>query len=906
MLSFAESLQDMTTLSPIRSRGTSITSFEAWVDRSPGSIAVSEGSTSLTYLQVEQRANQIAHGLRSAGVQKGDLVALFLERGTDLVCALLGILKAGAAFVALDPKMPKEALSLILSSVDCRFILSRVGLEQGLPETSAKRFFLDDQDWLAFQPVSRIPSLADPADPACVLFTSGSAGRSKAVLYLHQNLAARFSNTYQVSRFNPMGVFAQTSPVTSIDAIDEILLPLVSGGRTVILPYDTVTNPHRLINSLSAHKVTHILLVPSLLRVILAVEEDLETKLASLEICMIGGESLTGELTHQFYAQLPRAVLINFYGLTEGDATSYVTSSLSQYDSGVPIGGPIQDTKIYLLDEQLNIVSEGTPGEICLAGPGLFHEYLGCPELNTERWVLNPFESDGSYARLFRTGDMGRLRPDGQIEYLGRRDRMVKVRGFRVELGAVETALSRHPVVDHCVAIAKRPAGKSDSSADHQTFILVYAVLKNGKKATPQELRDFLKDYLPAHALPARIFLLDSLPLSPNGKVDVQALLKFDSMKRELYENHMPPRDSVELRLAQIWEKLLNVHPIGVTDSFFDVGGDSLAAIDLMLIIEKEFQIRLPITVLIQSPTIAGLAEVLRADVKAGTLDSLVPIRVQGSRPPLFCIHADGSVFIYRQFAEYLDPRIPIYGLQAHGLANPNDQPFRHVDEMAAHYIRQIRTVQPRGPYHLCAFSAGGLITFEMARQLQALGEQVAFVGLLDAYGPDYPEYLPAKRANYKISVHWNTLRLHGISGQSRYIWGRVQHGVFSLLSGLSADFLLKLRLPMPRRIRYEYIADLIERAAQLYPRGRTFAGEITLFRALSQPKGIKPERSLGWASLTTGDLKIVDVVGTHNSIMRHEPHMAELVQKINRHLSQLHSRFPSQGEDPGSPIRLS
>ena len=716
------------------------------------------------------------------------------------------------------------------------------------------------------------------------------------MLYLHRNLAARFSNTIQVSGFDQFSVFAQSSPTSSIDAIDEILLPLVSGGATAIFSYETVTNPHQLIDSWSAHRVTHALLVPSLLRVLLSAGKDLHTQLDSLRTWMIGGEPLTAALTRQFYEKLPQAVLINFYGLTEGDATFHVTSPRIPYHTSVPVGQPVQDTKVYLLDESLRPVPAGQPGEICLAGEGLFHKYLNCPELNAERWVDNPFAAVDSYTRLFRTGDMGHLTTNGEIEYLGRRDRQIKVRGFRVELGEVEAALSQHPAVEQCAAVAKQPGGDGSGSLQHQTYIVLYAVLKKGENASSHDLREFLTDHLQDHAMPTTITLLDEFPLSPNGKVDIPALAQLDSMERELCETYVPPRDSVELRLTEIWEKLLNFYPIGVSDGFFAIGGDSLSAIDLMLTIEKEFQCRLPITALIQAPTISALADLLRGDEKLVSLGSLVPIRVTGSRPPLFCIHADGSVFIYRRFAEYLDPDIPIYGLQAHGLANPKDQPYRHVDEMAAHYIREIRSVQLHGPYHLCAFSAGGLIIFEMARQLRARGEEVGFVGLLDAYGQDYPEHLSTKNlADYKLSVHLNTLRLHGMKGQFKYLSGRLQHRGTLILSRLSADLLMKFRLPVPRKLRYEYIARLIDLAAQIYPRGRTYSGEVILFHAASQPDGIRTDRTLGWASMITGELKIVDVSGTHNSIMMHEPHVAELVRKIDEHLARLGNRLPAE-----------
>lgn len=890
MQSFAVSLP-ATTVSPIRLAGIPHILFETWADLYPESPAVKGENGSLTYLEVEQRANQIANGLRSAGVGRGDLVALFLERGPELVCAILGILKSGAAFVALDPKTPKEALARIFDSVDYRFLLSRRMLTAGLPLTSSQVLLLDSTDWLSCHSVSRPMSLAGLQDPACVLFTSGSSGKPKAVLYLHRNLAARFSNTTQLSGFDPFSVFAQSSPITSIDAIDEILVPLVNGGCTSILSYDTVTNPHKLIESLAADTVTHILLVPSLLRVILATTEDLPAKLAALRTWMIGGEALTATLARQFYERLPKATLINFYGLTEGDATYHITSPVPQYDTNVPIGHPVQDTKVYLLDEHLKPVADGQVGEICLAGEGLSHQYLNCPELNTERWVSNPFVTDDSYARLFRTGDLGRINSEGEIEYLGRRDRLVKVRGFRVELGEVEAALAQHPAMDQCVAVAKSPDSHEGVSSRSQVYIVVYAVLKRGEIATSHDLHEFLKDRLPDHAVPAVIFLLDALPLSPNGKVDFHVLSRLEAAERKTRETYKPPRDAFERRLVQIWESLLNFQPIGMGDSFFEIGGDSLAAIDLMLTIEKEFQCRLPIAILIQSPTIAALAGLLRGEGNASSLDSLVPIRVQGTRPPLFCVHADGSVFIYRRFTEHLNADIPIYGLQARGLANPEHQPYEHIEEMAAHYVREIRVVQPHGPYHLCAFSAGGLIIFEMARQLAVLGERVAFLGLLDAYGPDYPEYLSTKnRASYKASVHLNTLRLHGMKGQVGYLSRRAQHRTTLIVSRLVYDFLLKLHLPMPRRIRYEHIALLIERAALIYPRGQSYMGNAVLYHAASQPEGIKPDRTLGWSNLIQGDLKIVDVAGTHNSIMSHPPHIAELVRKIGDHLGQLHN----------------
>ncbi|HUE99713.1 MAG TPA: amino acid adenylation domain-containing protein [Anaerolineales bacterium] len=483
--------------------------FETWVDRIPESVAVASQNGTLSYAELELRANQISHELQSAGVQEGDVIAIFLERGLDLVCAQLGVLKSGAAFAALDSRAPKDALNRIFAAVDCPIILTLRALASGLPTVPARIFFLDDPTWSVSQPMRHPTTPICPDDPACILFTSGSTGHPKAVLYLHRNLAARFSNNVRVGGVNRATVFAQSSPITSIDAIDEIFLPLVSGGRTVILPYETVANPRRLVACLSAHQVTHMLLVPSLLRVIFSAEENVDKKLSALKNWMIGGEPLTGALTREFHKKLPNAILINYYGLTEGDASYHVTSPAFEYATSVPIGRPAGNTKIYLLDEYLNLVPEGQAGEIYLAGDGLFYEYFNCPELNAERWISNPFGSDGSYARLFRTGDMGRLRPDGEIEYVGRRDRMVKVRGFRVELGEVEALLSQYPAVDQCVVVAKQPAADGENCLVQQIQIVAYAVLKHGETASSQDLRDYLQGHLPDYALPSLVLTLD-------------------------------------------------------------------------------------------------------------------------------------------------------------------------------------------------------------------------------------------------------------------------------------------------------------------------------------------------------------------------------------------------------------
>ncbi len=860
--------------------------FETWASQSPESVAVVFGNESITYGALDKRADRIAWTLRQRGVRPGIIVGLFLERGIELVIAQLGVLKAGGAFAALDPQFPKDALHRIFETVQIPFIVTRSENLSSLPGVKAATMVLDGQTLLAHQPEKRLEPSARPDDPVFLLFTSGSTGLPKAVLHTHRNIVARFFNIREVGKLQACAVFAQASPISSIDSVDEILVPLSFGAQTVIIPYEIVTEPRQLVDTLAARGVTHILLVPSLLRVILSADAEVGSKLAALKTWMVGGEALSGALARLFYEKMPRSVLINFYGLTEGDATAYIVPGDGEYPANMPVGRPGQNTKVYLLDEYLNPVPAGMVGEIYLSGQGLFREYLNRLELNAERWIENPFCQHPAYRRIFRSGDLGRYLPGGEIEYVGRRDRMVKVRGFRVELGEVEAVLLRHPAVRE-VVVSARAVKTNGSGFAPQQRLIAHVVLHPGKEATPFDLLSYARDNLADFAVPSTIIPLEKFPLLPSGKVDMKNLPDPWEGERGADMAFVAPRNPVEAQLASLWAELLQRHPVGIDDNFFDIGGDSLAAIDLMLRIEKKFQKHLPISALMQAPTVAALAEMLTKE-QPQKWSSLVPIRPGGPRPPLFCVHADGGVLFYYAFARYMTREVPIYGLQARGLLGTHDAPLSSVEAMAEHYVNEIRTIQAVGPYHLCAFSAGGLVIYEMARQLRALGEEVAFVGLLDAYGPNYPVLLPGRAMiYYKLSVHLNTLRLHGFWGQVGYLMRRARKRLGIVFTNMSGSILTALRLPLPHLVRYNYIARIIDQASGNYYTGQAYDGDIVLFKASTQPVGIEPDPYLGWGSMVKGQLKIIDVPGTHNSIMK-EPHLLELVHALEAHLESI------------------
>ena len=856
--------------------------IESQVERSPDVCAAIFNQNRVTYAELDRRANQIAHALMDAGVLVGTPVGLYLDRDLDMLAAQLGILKAGAAYAALDTQYPRELLERLFGVVSLPFILTNTRLAENLPDSQSKTLMLDDE-WLNSFSDTRPSLLINSDSPAFILFTSGSTGLPKGVVHTHRNMVARFQAAWKLADLTSDDVISQTSPLSSIDGVDEIFSPLMRGARIMMLPHDVVTDPHRLVTALEQGGVTRMILVPSLLRIILALDEPgLAYRLRYLRTWLIGGEPLTNAMAKLFYEKLPQARLINFYGLTEGDALSHLVRPDVDYPIAPPIGRPIQNTKVYLLDERMLPVPLGVTGEICVASEGLFKEYYGRPDLNTQKWIVNPFDPQG--LRLFKTGDLGRLTQDGCVEYVGRRDRMVKIRSFRVELGEIEAALYRHAAVRECFVAAREVKSSAVRSASltHQVRLVAYVVL--GEPVPEQKLRQFMREILPDYAMPAAFLFLEALPLSPNGKVDLSALPEI-SDSFDIQENFVAPRDPVETEIAEIWSALLQRHPISVDDNFFDIGGDSLAAVDLVLQLEKKYQRSLPISVLMQSPTIAGLADLIHSDRNV-QWSSLVPIRPQGNRPPLFCIHADGGVLFYYNFARSMPEGIPVYGLQARGLIGGH-RPHTNVCEMAADYIAEMKTVQPNGPYHLVAYSLGGMVSLEIGNQLIALGEQVAFIGLLDAYGPNYPQLTSAGNLfSYKVSVHANTLKVNSLRGKLKYLWIRATKRTGIVISNLFGDLFMALHLPLPHIIRYNYVSRILNDVVydhNLDPH----PGVVTIFRASIQPENIIPDPSLGWDEYVSGELKIVNVTGTHNSIMG-EPHLRLLVEAVLGELDKL------------------
>ncbi|MFQ5853964.1 MAG: thioesterase domain-containing protein, partial [Candidatus Binatia bacterium] len=514
--------------------------------------------------------------------------------------------------------------------------------------------------------------------------------------------------------------------------------------------------------------------------------------------------------------------------------------------------------------------------ELHIGGAGLARGYLNRPDLTAEKFISNPF-SDDPGSHLYKTGDLARYLPDGNIEFLGRIDHQVKVRGFRIELGEIEAVLGQHPEIRETVVMARE-----DTPGNKR--LVAYVVPRQEQAPTINELRSFLKQKLPDYMVPSVFVPLDALPLTANGKVNRRALPPPDQTRPELEKTFVAPKDAVELQLMRIWEEILEVKPIGMRDNFFDLGGHSLLAVRLFAQIEKTTGKKLPLATLFQSPTVEQLAGILRQEGCSTHWSSLVAIQSSGSKPPFFCVHAhDGNVLFYRDLALCLGLDQPVYGLQAQGLDGENTFHTR-LEDMAAQHIKEMRTLQPEGPYFLGGFCFGGKLAFEMAQQLDADGQKVALLALFDTYGPGYPKRVPVPMTRLlrkKISRHLGDLLKLGFKEKLTYVLARVadraRTGKMKIkrrIWKVAYKFYLSLSVghPLPRALRN--IAEVNLQAARDYI-PQAYSGRLTLFRASRQPAGCYPDPHLGWGRLAARGLEIYEVPIEHYSMMR-SPILAE------------------------------
>ncbi|QDL10988.1 hypothetical protein DP113_26435 [Brasilonema octagenarum UFV-E1] len=856
--------------------------FETQVEKTPDAVAIVFGREQLTYKQLNERANQLAHYLKQLGVKPDVLVGICVERSIEMVLGLLAILKAGGAYVPLDPAYPQERVDSILSDSQVSVLLTDT--KKSLAVAVDTTVICLDTDWenIATHSVENPAPSATADNLAYVIYTSGSTGKPKGVQIPHGALVNFLTSMQCEPGLTQADVLLAVTTISFDIAALELYLPLITGARIVLATREVASDGSLLSELIADAGATLMQATPATWRMLLTAEW---AGVPGLKI-LSGGEALSSDLARQLLAT--GAVVWNMYGPTETTiwSTLLEVKATQLSHATVPIGRPIANTQIYLLDSHMQPVPIGVSGELHIGGDGLARGYLNRPDLTDLKFIPNPF-SQTKEARLYKTGDLARYLPDGKIEYIERIDNQVKVRGFRIELGEIEAVLSQHPAILQTVVIAYEavPGDKR---------LVAYIVPNQDSVPITSELRLYLRERLPEYMVPFAYLLLEALPLTPNGKVNRRALPAPESVKQELEADFVAPRNELERQIAQIWEEILGIQPVGVTVNFFDLGGHSLLAVRLFAQIEKKFGKKLPLSTLFQSGTVEALAEMLhseeekpvgeqvlvtaRGDDKSGTLwSSLVPIQPNGSKRPFFCIHPlGGEILCYRPLALHLGSDQPVYGIQPQGLDGKHT-PLTRIEDMAAHYIKEIQTIQPNGPYYLGGYSLGGIIAYEMAQQLHSLGEKVRVLAMLDTSRPGTETRLPFV---LRVFEHINNIIQEGPTYLQQKLVGWSEWGTYHLRDKYRR--LLEKSEILPEGDEHLDVMAANVQAIEQYT-FKPYPGQMAVFRTDDKNRddavGVKYDPQFGWGEVT-GGVDVYHLPGSHLSFLD-EPDVQVLAEQL-------------------------
>ncbi|MEP7306498.1 MAG: amino acid adenylation domain-containing protein [Acidobacteriota bacterium] len=903
--------------------------FEKHAARIPRELAVVSGTQSLTYGELNARANQLAHRLRALGVGVGTLVAMCVGRNLNMPVGILGILKAGGAWVPTDPTHPTRRKQRVLEDAGVKFLITETSLAAGIAGHDVTTVLLDD-DWSAMAcfDASDPENLSGPADLAYVMYTSGSTGQPKGVMLSHGNVSHYLGALHGSLAVNAQDTYLHTATIAFSSSVRQLLAPLTCGAAVVIASAEEVREPLSLFETIRAQRVTILDIVPSYWRACIDALTEIDSRTRArlldneLRLVLSASEPLPPDLPGKWRVGLGHlSQMINMYGQTETTgivATLPIASLDRPGDQMVGIGAPIAGVRIDVLDDRHCVVPIGVIGEICVGGPTVGRGYLNLPASTTEKFVPDPFGQDAA-CRMYKTGDLARFLPSGDMQFLGRADDQVKIRGMRIEPGEIVAALNQHPALKEAIVVAK-----DDES--HTRRLVAYVIPRDGQAPTSTVLRAFLGGKIPEYMIPSAFVVMASLPRLSSGKIDRGALPAPDNARPELDRPFVAARNDLEKQLVGMWQAVLPGGAIGVTDNFFDLGGHSLSALHLLSHLSKSFGRKLPLAILHQAPTIEELAIALADDRLSVSLSSLVAIQPHGAKPPFFWIHGEVSdVFLPR----YLDSDQPLYGL-AHQSEDGSPARYTTVEAMASHYLQEMQTVQPDGPYFLGGYCFGGLIGFEIARQLNEQGQEVALLvalepGLLKTSKSSSPQEMPviaqsgtAARIREEFGRHFEQMRTLERRQQVAYLWTKARNLTVRwtakmtfparvLLRSAVCALCVRLGVAIPASLRSFYILRVYRRARCAYTL-RPLSGAVTLFVQATRDNAPSHWDGLACEGVEVHEIPLVN----HTDILK-EPHVRVWAEKLKTSLLRARSRtqrktFLDQSQDvalAGSADRL-
>ncbi len=834
--------------------------FESCVEKRPDQPALIFEKEKISYKELNKRANQLAHFLREKGIGPEQIVGICIERSPEMIIAIWGVLKAGGAYLPIDPAYPDERIRYILEDAGVQIVLTQRSLEAKLKPMAGRVISLGgDRNQTRQFAESNPDMITDPENLAYVIYTSGSTGRPKGTMLRHRGLI-NLTNLYKkYLRMEPDSRALQFASFSFDASVEEIFTALTSGAALVLIKRETLMSGTGLIKTLNDYKINHATLPPSLLNII----DD--EKFPHLKSLISAGEACPPEIAEKWS---PDRRFFNGYGPTENTVcTTMFLVEQPIEGKNVPIGKPIQNVKTYILDENLNPLPIGIPGELYIDGESLARGYLKRPDLTAERFVPNPFDKTGG-SRMYRSGDLCRYQPDGNIEFLGRIDEQVKIRGFRVELGEIESVIQNHPLVRDVVVNARKVT-------PNEVRLFAYLVVSDQDKFDLDALKKSMHEQLADYMIPSAFSFIDAVPLTPNGKVDYRALPEVDISAETDKEELIQPRTPTEVRLVDIWSQVLDKKEIGVTGNFFDLGGHSLLAMKLLTQVEKNFNKDINLVSFFQNPTIEHMARMISEDKTEQSTLKLLKLRDGSDEAPLYFVHpSGGAVHHYADLAKLLDTDHAVYGIQAEGLSGKSAM-HKTVEEMASAYINEILKKQPRGPYYIAGWSLGVIIAHEMARQLKGMGREIGMVIQLDQ-SPHIERTKPEDNAAMLAEMF------------QRYFKTDVTH-----LRSLSEDeqfkFIIKKAKKAKAIPRFIRLADFkryivineTQMDAWIDYEPKYFDGKIHLF--ISEENAGSDDKHLGWDKLVSA-VETIPSPGNHITMLQ-KPHVEKLAEVLSRTL---------------------